>query len=103
MAGFEAPPTGWFYPTHNDARYPRFVTVYYPLHPLYGRENLPVHQRSGASSVAQVVVECEQQCRAVPLWMTDQQRCFAMTIGFDPQCALLSLLELTSLVDATEL
>ena len=103
MAGFEAPFAGWFYPTRNDARYPRSVTVYYPLHPLFGRENLPVRQRSGATSVAQVVVEFEQQRHAVPLWMTDQHRCSAMTIGFDPQCALSSLLALTSLIDAAEL
>ena len=103
MAGFEAPFGGWFYPTRNDARYPRFVTIYYPLHPLYGRENLPVRQRAGSSCTAQIVAECEQLCQAVPLWMTDQQRCSAMTIGFDPQCALSSLLALTSLIDAAEL
>ena len=39
-----------YHPTRNDARYPRLVTVYYPLHPLFGRENLPVRQRSGATS-----------------------------------------------------
>ena len=103
MAGFEAPFTGGFYPTRNDARYPRSVTVYYPLHPLYGRENLPVRQRSGATSVAQVVVECEQLSQAVPMWMTDQQRCSAMTIGFDPHCALSSLVALTALIDAAGL
>ena len=90
--------TGPFYPTRNDARYPASVTVYYPLHPFYRRGPLAVRQRCGAGNVQQVQVDIDQVRQAVPLWMTDEDGCARMTIGFETLCSLASMLELCSLL-----
>jgi hypothetical protein len=103
LVTFEAPLTGILYATRNDARYPRFVTVQYPLHPFYGRGSLSVRQRCGVGDVEQVYVDSEQTRQAIPLWMTDEEGCARMTIGFDPCCSLKALLELRSLLRSTEL
>jgi hypothetical protein len=98
MAGFHLPMAGWFYAQRDDARYPRFVTVFYPLHPFCGRGTLVVRQRCGAGGALQVQVELEQKLQAVPLWMTDEEGCARMTISFEPFCSLTSMLELRSLL-----
>ena len=103
MAGFQALRTGRFYATRNDARYPRFVTVHYPLHPFYGRGELPVRQRCGVGDVEQIQVEVDQQRQAVPIWMTDEEGCARMTISFEPLCSLTSLLDLLALLRSTGL
>lgn len=103
VAGFEAPLAGWFYPTHHDARYPSSVTVHYPLHPLFGRGELPVCQRYGSGDVEQYLVEVEQETQAVPVWMTDECRCSSMTLGFAPQCSMASYLALLSLIGSADL
>ncbi len=103
MAGFQAPRPGRFCATRNDARYPRFVTVHYLLHPFYGRGELPVRQRCGVGDVEQIQVEVDQQRQAVPIWMTDEEDCARMTIGFEPLCSLTSLLDLLALLRSTGL
>ncbi len=84
--------------TRRDARYPGTVTVYYPLHPLYGRGELPVHRRYGIGEVEQVEVKTGAGRQAVPVWMTDEQQCRHMTLGLDPRCSLASLSKLLSLL-----
>ena len=103
MAGFEAPIAGPFCSTRNDARYPRLVTVHYPLHPFFGRKSLTVRQRCGAGEVEQVIVEFEKKLQAIPLWMTDEEACGRMTIGIEPMCSLASLVKLHSLLQSTGL
>ncbi len=103
VAAFQAPLDGCIYPTHHDARYPSSVTVHYPLHPLYGRGELPIRQRSGAGDAEQYLVEVEQGAQAIPVWMTDERRCAQMTTGFDPQCALGSYLSLLTLIRSSDL
>ncbi len=102
MADFHPPITGWFYSTRNDARYPRSVTVHYPLHPFYRSGSLTVRQRCGVGDVEQLYVDCGQTCQAIPLWMTDEEGCSRMTIGFDPRCSLEALSELRSLLQSIE-
>jgi hypothetical protein len=103
MAGSHLPITGWFHTTRHDARYPREVTVHYPLHPFYGCGSLVVRQRYGVGGVEQFVVDCEQKCQAIPVWMTDQEACARMTTGFDPCCSLQAILELRALLRSTDL
>ena len=103
MAAFQAPSPGGFYSTRNDARYPRFVTVHYPLHPFYRGGSLTVRQRCGVGDVEQLYVDCEQTRQAIPLWMTDEEGCARMTIGLDPCCSLKRCLELRSLLRSSEL
>ena len=103
MAGIHLPMAGWFYSPRNDARYPRFVTVHYPLHPFYCRGLLTVRQRCGVGDVEQLYVDYEQTRQAIPMWMTDEDGCARMTIGLDPCCSLKALSELRSLLRATEL
>jgi len=100
---FWAPFGGWFYSTRHDARYPRIVTVHYPLHPLHGRGELQVRQRFGSGDVEQYLVEVEQEAQAVPVWMTGRRRCAQMTTGFEPQCSMASYLTLLSLIRSTDL
>jgi hypothetical protein len=101
MAAFDSARSGWIYPTHHDARYPAFVTVYYPLHLLYGRGSLRVRQRFGVGGVAQYVVEMENIIQSVPVWMTDEAYCSRLTFGLDPLCAMRALLELQSLLQSS--
>jgi hypothetical protein len=103
MAAFHSAHGGCIYSTRNDARYPRFVTVHYPLHPFYRSGSLTVRQRCGVGDVEQLYVDCGQTRQAIPLWMTDEEDCARMTIGFDPCCSLKALLELRSLLRSTEL
>ena len=103
MAAFQFAPTGWNYPTSNDARYSSFVAVHYPLHPFFGRGELPVCRRRGIGNVQHVEVEVDEVQQAVPLWMTDEQLCQRLTIGLTPHCSLTSLLELLSLLRAAGL
>ena len=103
MAPFQAPTTGPFSAPRNDARYPRFVTVHYPLHPFYGRGELRIRQRCGVGDVEQIQVEVDQQRQAVPIWMTDEEGCARMTISFEPLCSLTSLLDLLALLRSTGL
>jgi hypothetical protein len=77
--------------------------VHYPLHPLYGRGELPVRQRHGAGNAEQYLVELEQGAHAVPVWMTDERRCAQMTMGFSPQCELESYLSLLKLIRSVDL
>jgi hypothetical protein len=77
--------------------------VRYPLHPLYGRGELRVRQRTGAGDAEQYLVEVEQGAHAIPVWMTDERRCAQMTMGFDPQCALESYLSLLTLIRSLDL
>ena len=103
MAGFNAPHTGRFYPTRNDARYPSEVIVHYPLHPLFGRGKLPVCRRRGIGNVEHVEVQADDVRQAIPLWMTDEQLCSRLTIGIEACCSLTAFLELLSLLRSTEL
>jgi hypothetical protein len=77
--------------------------VHYPLHPFYRSGPLTVRQRCGVGDVEQLYVDFEQTRQAVPLWMTNEEGCARMTIGFDPSCSLKALLELRSLLQATDL
>ena len=103
MAGYEAPLGGWFYSTRHDARYPRFVMVHYPLHPLHSRGELQVRQCFGSGDVEQYLVEVEREVQAVPVWMTVGRRCAQMTTGFEPLCSMASYLALLSLIRSTVL
>ena len=42
--------------SQNDARYPGKVTIYYPLHPFHGGDELAVHRRFGSGRVEQLEV-----------------------------------------------
>jgi len=79
------------------------VTVYYPLHPLYGHGELRVRRRLGSGDAEQYVVEAEPDGQAVPSWMTEERRCARMTKGFDPQCSMASYLALLLLIRSTSL
>jgi hypothetical protein len=103
MAGFQAPSTGRFYSTHHDARYCKAVIVHYPLHPFFGRGELPVRRRRGNGHVQYVEVQVDSVQQAVPLWMTDEQFCKRLTIGLTPHCSSMSLLELLALLRSTGL
>ena len=103
MAGFQAPLPGRFYSTRNDARYPSDAIVHYPLHPLYGRSALPIRRRLGTGGTEQLDLEVGQQRQVAPAWMTDEQLCARMTVGFDPRCSMPALLELLSLIQSTDL
>ncbi len=103
MAGFNAPLTGWFYSTHQDARYCTAVIVHYPLHPLCSRGELPVCRRRGIGNVQHLEVQVDGGPQAVPLWMTDEQLCKRLTTGLTPFCSSASLLELLALLHSTGL
>ncbi len=103
VAGFQAPLSGRFYSTRNDARYPSAATVRYPLHPLVGQGALPIRRRLGTGSNEQFELEVGQQGQVVPAWMTNEQLCARMTMGFDPRCSMASLLELLSLLQSAGL
>ena len=103
MAGFQAPLTGRFYPTHHDARYSTAVIVHYPLHPLCGRGELPACRRRGIGNVQHVEVQVDGVQQAVPVWMTDEQLCKRLTMGLMPHCSSASLLELIALLRSTGL
>lgn len=103
VAGFQAPHAGRFYSTRNDARYPSEAIVHYPLHPFHGRGALPIRRRLGTGSTEQLDLEVGQQRQVVPAWMTDEQLCARMTIGFDPRCSMAALLELLSLIQSAGL
>jgi hypothetical protein len=103
MADHEAPLGGCIYPPRDDARYSGVVTVYYPLHPFFGRGELPVTQRYGIHDVDQVEVDVAGAAQALPVWMTDRERCDLMTMDHDPRCSCGSLLQLQSLIRSTGL
>ena len=103
MACFQAPFTGLVYPTSNDARYSKTVVVHYPLHPFFGRGELPVCRRRGIGNIQHVEVEIDNEQQAVPLWMTDELLCQHFVISLEPNCSLSALLELFSLLQATDL
>ena len=90
-------------PTHNDARYSSVVIVYYPLHPFFGRGELSVCRRRGIGNTQHVEVKIDGGQQAVPLWMTDESFCQRLTTSPEPECSLVSLLELLSLLQATAL
>jgi hypothetical protein len=77
--------------------------VHYPLHPFFGRGELTVRRRHGIGNVEHVEVQTADVRQAVPVWMTDEQLCRRLTIGFDPFCSLTALLQLDSLIRSAEL
>ena len=87
----------------NDAPYPGKVTIHYPLHPFFGQSGLAVVRRYGSGKAEQFEVQGPGRRVAVPAWMTDPDRCQAMTCGFEPRCSLTSLLQLVALLDASGL
>ena len=103
MAAFHSAHRGCFYPAHNDARYSGVVIVHYPFHPFFGRGELPVTRRYGIHDVDQVEVDVAGAAQALPVWMTDRERCDSMTTDHDPRCSCGSLLQLQSLIRSTGL
>ena len=79
------------------------MTVHYPLHPFFGRGELPVTRRYGIHDIDQVEVEMEGRPQALPTWMTDRDFCASMTIDHEPRCSCESLLHLQSLIRFTGL
>jgi len=69
---------------HNDARYPGSLTIYYPFHPLYGRE-LPVARRFGAGGILRFELQADDRCVLVPAWMVDAETCRTLTAGDEPR------------------
>jgi len=53
--------------------------------------------------VEHVEVDVAGWPQALPVWMTDEDRCALMTIGFEPFCSLESLYRLASLIRSIEL
>ncbi len=89
-------------PTPDDTRYPGNATLFYPLHPLFGRTTLVV-RRSEQDGWEHVLFDGKADRVFVPVWMTNQQLCACMTLGFEPQCSLTALLDLSGLLRAAEL
>ena len=77
--------------------------MHYPLHPFFGRGELPVTRRYGIHDVDQVEVDVDGVQQALPIWMTDSDCCTAMTIDHEPRSACRSLVELQALIRATGL
>lgn len=79
------------------------MSVHYPLHPFFGRGELPVTRRYGIHDVDQVEVDVDGVQQALPVWMTDADCCASMTIDHEPRSTCRSLLQLLALIRATGL
>jgi hypothetical protein len=79
------------------------VTIYYPLHPFFGREDLPVVRRFGSGRAEQLEVDTGQRRQLVAAWMTCHDRCERMSISSEPRCSLPALWELIALLQASDL
>ena len=90
-------------PTRNDARYQGNVSVWYPFHPLFGKQDLSVMRRFGRGDVEYVELHTRDLRQMVPAWMLDQDRCAQMTCGLQPAVELDSLLELARWLRALDL
>ena len=90
-------------PTQNDAGYQGTVSIHYPFHPLFGQGDLPVVRRTGSGSVEYVEVRCGSDRQALPVWMTDAQRCAQMTCGLFPACDYAALLQLAQWLQTLDL
>ena len=90
-------------PARDDARYQGKVAVWYPYHPLFGKQNLSVLRRSGSAEVEYWEIESGKERQFVPAWMLDADRCTQMTCGLQPAVDLASLIELAEWLRALDL
>ena len=88
--------------TRYDARYPGTVRVEYVFHPLYG-ETFKVVSRRPYGVEFYYELERGDSSSMILAWMTEPDRCLAMTWGPDPVCSLTSLLHLHELLRSTGL
>ena len=79
------------------------MTIYYPLHPFYGRGEFSVVRRFGSGRIEQLEVDTVPRRQLVAAWMTCQARCDRMSIGSEPRCSLPALWELMALLQASDL
>ena len=94
--------TGRLKPDRDDARYQGTVSVEYPFHPLFGQKNLSV-VRTGVWGIELVELQIGSKRRALPVWMTDPQRCAQMTCGLQPTCSWITLLRLAEWLRTVDL
>jgi len=90
-------------PAHDDARYPGKVSVWYPCHPLFGKQNLSIRRRVGSAEAEYLEIQSADGRQGVPAWMLDADRCAQMTCGLQPAVDLLSLMELADWLRALDL
>ena len=87
----------------NDARYLGQITVFYSLHPLFGRDDLSIRRRLGTGRVEQIEIDTKARRQFVPTWMTNQDACGQLSISSEAFCSVPSLLELVALLDGCDL
>ena len=87
----------------NDARYLGQITVFYPLHPLFGRDDLSIRRRLGTGRVEQIEIDTKARRQFVPSWMANQDVCGYLSISSEAYCSVPALLELAALLEGCDL
>jgi hypothetical protein len=90
-------------PSHDDARYQGEVRVFYPCHPLFGKQNLSSVRRLGVAEVDYLEIKSANGRQCVPAWMLDADCCAQMTCGLQPAVDLPALLKLADFLRALDL
>jgi hypothetical protein len=90
-------------PARDDARYQGKVCVWYPYHPLCGKQNLSILRRVGSPEVEYLEIHSADGRQCVPAWMLDADCCAQMTCGLQPTVDLSSLMEVADWLRALDL
>jgi hypothetical protein len=87
----------------NDARYLGQISVFYPLHPFFGRDDVSIRRRLGTGRVEQIEIESNGRRQFIPTWMTNQDACGRLSISSEAYCSVPALLELAALLESCDL
>ena len=90
-------------PAHDDARYQGKISVCYPVHTLFGKQNLSILRRAGSAEAEYLEIQSAEGRQFVPAWMLDADCCAQMTCGLQPTVDLSALLQLADFLRALDL